>query len=73
MYYSFLKQHWVGQARFSLSCQYSSFYIYIYWLHFVCKPLNHSLYIYRPYTPNPSLAYVYIDVIYKFKAFIWPL
>ena len=29
------------------------------------------IHVYGPYKPNPSLAYIYMDPIYIFSAFIW--
>ena len=46
---------------------------YIYILAPLCAQASISGYIhvYGPYTPNPSLAYIYMNAIYMFSAFIW--
>ena len=47
--------------------------IYIYILAPLCAQASISVYIhiYGLYTPNSSLAYIYMDSIYMFSAFIW--
>ena len=47
--------------------------IYIYIMAPLCAQASISVYIhvYGPYTPNPSLAYIYMDPIYMLAAFIW--
>ena len=44
----------------------------IYILALLCAQASISayIYVYGPYTANPSLAYIYMDPIYIFSAFI---